>query len=288
MLDGLRAARVLATFLAFTLPLMPVQAVLLVVAPRQARTFPAWYHRQVLRILGLRVERRGEIVTDAPVLVVANHTSWLDIPLIGSVGPVAFIAKSEVAGWPLVGQLARLQRSVFVDRARRGTAVDSADEVATRLAASDVLVLFPEGTSSDGKRVLPFKSSLFAAVKPPARAAIGATAAAADPYLRGSAKPAVVQTLTLAYTGLHGLPLSRGERALIGWYGDMDLAPHAWELLKAGPIDAVVEISPPVPLADFADRKALAQHAEADIRERLSRILTGRAAATRHAALQQE
>ena len=94
------------------------------------------------------------------MLFAANHVSYLDITVLGSLLDASFIAKTEVAGWPLFGWLARLQRSVFIDRRARSTA-HQRDSIAARLAAGEALILFPEGTSGDGNRLLPFKSALF-------------------------------------------------------------------------------------------------------------------------------
>jgi lyso-ornithine lipid O-acyltransferase len=259
-----RGGVVLIGFFALTLPLMPVQAVLVRFWPRQARRFPHWYHRQVCRILAIRIEIDGDVVRDRPVLLVANHTSWLDIPVLSAVAPVSFVAKKEVAGWPFVSALARLQRSVFVDRARRSAVGQAAGEIVTRLAQGDTVVLFAEGTSSDGNRVLPFMTSLFAAAKPSAKAG------------GDEAADAVVQPLSLVYTRLHGIPLGRADRPLVGWYGDMEMRGHAWRLLKSGPLDVRIRVGAPVPLADFADRKELARHSESEVREHVIRILRGR------------
>ncbi|MEL6873345.1 MAG: lysophospholipid acyltransferase family protein, partial [Pseudomonadota bacterium] len=114
--DGIRAVTRLGAFALLTLPLMPVQAILKRTAPDAARRFPHWYHRQVCRILGIRLHVDGQIDRNAPALIVANHASWLDIVVLSAVAPVSFVAKKDVAGWPFVGTLARLQRTVFVDR----------------------------------------------------------------------------------------------------------------------------------------------------------------------------
>lgn len=284
---ALRAIRILAGFFLLTVPLMPLQLAFLRFSEQRARTFPNWYHRQVCRLLGLRFTIDGQVAADKPVLLVANHTSWLDIPAISALAPVSFIAKKEVARWPFVSSLAKLQRTVFVDRQRRTAASSSADEIAVRLALGDTLVLFAEGTSSDGNRVLPFKTSLFAAAKPgrsnraePGRGAdIAAGPASASPAPGSAASDlsnARVQTLTICYTHLHGIPLERAERPLVGWYGDMEMGAHAWELLKAGPLDVKISVGLPMPLDDFADRKALARHSEKEIRTELVRILRGR------------
>jgi 1-acyl-sn-glycerol-3-phosphate acyltransferase len=248
---AVRATVILAVFAMLTLVLMPVQAVLLRANRRWARLFPHWYHRTVCRLLGIRLAIEGRIVPDRPVLVVANHTSWLDIPVLSAVAPVSFVAKREVASWPFVGALARLQRSVFVDRTRRTRVVDTTSEIVERLGEGDAIVLFAEGTSSDGNRVLPFKSSLFAAA--------GAGTARLG-------KETAVQTIALVYTHLHGVPLGRADRAFVGWYGEMEMASHGWGLLKAGPLDVAIRIGPAMPLGDFADRKELARQSERDVR----------------------
>ncbi len=257
------AAAKLVGFLGLTLPLMPVQAALLRLSPRAARRMPHWYHRRVCRLLGIRLRVEGVLEPGVPVLLLANHVSWLDIPVISAAAPVSFVAKKEVGGWPLVSWLARLQRSVYVDRTRRTTIGDTANEMTVRLAMGDALVLFAEGTSSDGARVLPFKTSLVAAAKPTRGTNSQAPA------------PTVVQTLAIVYTHLHGLPLGRADRPLIGWYGDMELGGHVWELLMAGPIDVTVRLGPPVPLEEFADRKALARHAESHVRAEVVDLLRG-------------
>lgn len=259
-MSALRGGAVLAGFMALTLPLMPVQAALLRMSRGGARRFPHWYHRNVCRILGVRLTIEGEVAKDRPVLLVANHTSWLDIPVLSAVAPVSFVAKKEVGSWPFVSALARLQRTVFVDRTRRTAVGETAGEILERLAEGDAIVLFAEGTSSDGNRVLPFMTSLFAAAKP-------SSAVGAEP------PDAVVQTLSLAYTRLHGIPLGRAERPMVGWYGDMEMLSHAWSLLKAGPLDVHIRLGPAVPLSAFADRKALARQSEAEVREHVVRIL---------------
>jgi lyso-ornithine lipid O-acyltransferase len=262
-MGALRAGSILSGFLAITVPLMPVQALLVRVSPRLARKLPQWYHRQVCRLVGVRLKVEGEVAKGRPVLLVANHTSWLDIPVLSAVAPVSFVAKKEVSRWPFVSALARLQRSVFVDRERRSAVGASTSEILARLNAGDAIVLFAEGTSSDGNRVLPFKSSLFAAAKPPDR-------------LAPEPSEAVVQTLSIVYMRLCGIPLGRNDRPRVGWYGGMELQGHAWELLKAGPLDVEVRIGPPVSLDCFADRKELARHTEGEVRANVIRRLRQR------------
>jgi lyso-ornithine lipid O-acyltransferase len=262
---SLRAFLVLGAFFAFTLPLMPLQFLLLKTGSRYARTFPHWYHRQVCKLVGIRFNIEGEVAEEQGVLLISNHVSWLDITVLSAVAPVSFVAKQEVASWPFVKWLAKLQRSVFVDRNRRNEAGDKANEILSRLAGGDHIVLFAEGTSSDGNSVVPFKTALFAAAKPPDGPLMGAKVSA--------------QTLALAYPKIYGLPVCRRGRHVIAWYGDMDLASHAWRLLGLGPIDVCIRIGPPVPLDEFPDRKALARYAEEEVRKDVVELLRGQPAA---------
>ena len=254
---GLRAWLVLTTFFVFTLPLMPLQLLFLRTGSRYARTFPNWYHRQVCRLVGVRLHIDGGVAREQGVLLISNHVSWLDITVLSAVAPVSFVAKQEVASWPFVSWLAKLQRSVFVDRTRRSEVTDKANEILRRLEAGDHVVLFAEGTSSDGNGVVPFKTPLFAAVKPTRRSR------------RRPLRPDLGADLHQA----HGLPLCRRGRPMVAWYGDMDLASHAWRLLGLGPLDAHIRIGPPVPLDDFADRKALARYAEEKVRNDVAELL---------------
>lgn len=266
-MGAFRGSTVLAGFFALTVPLMPVQSLLVRMKAKSARTFPHWYHRRVCRLLGIRLHIDGEVVRDRPVLLISNHTTWLDIPVLSAVAPLSFVAKREVSTWPFVSSLARLQRSVFVDRTRRSAVGQTTGEIAQRLSDGDTIVLFAEGTSSDGNRVLPFMTSLFAAAKPASGEANGMPVS-----------DAVVQTLSVVYTRLHGIPLGRAGRPAVAWYGDMEMKGHAWALLKAGPLDVEIRVGEPVPLTSFADRKQLARHSEAQVREHVIRILRGRPA----------
>lgn len=260
-MGSLRGTAILSGFFALTVPLMPVQAILVRLWTPGARRFPNWYHRQVCRLMGVRLEIDGAVTKDKPVLLVANHTSWLDIPVLSAVAPLSFVAKKEVNTWPFVSSLARLQRTVFVDRTRRHAAGEAADAISERLAQGDTIVLFAEGTSSDGNRVLPFKSSLFGAIKGEA----------------GS--DTVVQTVAIVYTHCHGIPLVRADRPRVGWYGDMEMQSHAWGVLKSGPLTVRIQIGPPVPLESFSGRKALALVSERSVRKAVLSLLRGRAAA---------
>jgi len=248
----LRSSLILAAFLSLTVPLMPVQWLLARLLPTAARRLPHHYHRAVCRLIGVRIATEGVVERDRPVLIVANHVSWLDIPVLSAVAPVTFIAKREVADWPMVGQLARLQGVIFVDRKRRQGADRTVQEIADRLRQGGAIVLFAEGTSSDGASVRPFMSTLFAAIEEIGRA--------------GGGERIAIQTIGLAYRRIHGLPVTRTDRPMIGFYGDMDMRAHALDLLGAGPVDAKVRIGPALALSAFADRKSLARACETAVR----------------------
>ena len=214
---------------------------------------PVLFHRILLRLFNVRVIEKGTPPGDAPTLVVANHVSWLDIPVIGSTHPLSFIAKSEVEGWPVVGLFARLQRSVFIDRQRRKSTAEVNDELAHRLVKGEVIVLFAEGTTSDGNRLLPFRSSL-----------VGAAQAA---LMHDSVEQVFLQPLAISYVRRNGLPITRRDRPFIAWYGDMDLAPHLKLFLEGHPVDVVVTWGEPIPFN--GNRKEATAAAESAVRKAL-------------------
>jgi 1-acyl-sn-glycerol-3-phosphate acyltransferase len=250
------AALRLAAYLTLTFALMPVQALLLALG-RGAR-LPIVYHRFCARILGFDVRVRGTPAEGGPVLFVSNHISYLDITILGGIAELSFVAKSDVAGWPLFGWLAKLQRTVFVDR-RAAKVGRERDAIAKRLDDGGRLVLFPEGTTGDGNRIRRFKSALFAVAERPE----GAT-------------PVVVQPVTIVWTRLDGMPLGRVLRPAVAWYGDMDLAPHLWAVAGLGRIEVEVIFHEPTTLAQAGSRKALAHHCESLISRTLTQTLAGR------------
>jgi 1-acyl-sn-glycerol-3-phosphate acyltransferase len=264
-MPAIRAAAILAVFLLVTLVLIPVQWLGVTLHLAYARNLPHAYHRFLARLFGIRIRLRGTPAQTpgAGVLFLANHTSWLDIVIFSAVRPVSFVAKSEVNGWPFFGTLARLQRTVFVARARRSRTAAATEAIRARLLAGDTLVLFPEGTSSDGNGVLPFKSALLG----------GAEA------VLGDGRHVTVQPVSAAYVGVHGIPMGRENRPFFAWYGDMALVPHLWEAFKTGPLDVVVEFHTSHSLENM-DRKALAALAEAQVRAGVARALAGTRAGT--------
>jgi 1-acyl-sn-glycerol-3-phosphate acyltransferase len=253
--SNLLSAVRLASFAVLTAVLIPVQILVLRLAPSAWSRLPRRYHRMVAAIMGFEIQTRGTISAARSTLFISNHSSYFDIIILGSLVKASFVAKSDVAGWPVFGTLSKLQRSVFVDR-RRGNAHRQRDELVGRLEAGDSLVLFPEGTSSDGNRVLPFRSALMSAAE--------------------GAKGVSVQPVSIAYTKVNGLPLGRDLRPLVAWYGAMDLAPHLWQFAGLGRVSVVVEFHQPVSLERFESRKELARHCWEESAKGLARALNDR------------
>lgn len=254
----LRALVRLFAYGSFTLLLMPAQALAVLFDLKFNRTLPVWYHQRCCRIMGFRVEVRGDQSTTHPTLYVCNHVSYLDVMVLGSLIGGSFVAKSEVARWPLFGWLARLQRSVFIER-RGHKVAESRDELNQRLESNDDLILFPEGTSGDGNQVLPFKSALFSVAE-----------------RRPHDQPLRVQPVSIAYTRLDGVPMGRYLRPLFAWYGDMELATHLWQVAGLGWATVVVEFHPPVTIDAFGTRKNLSDYCQGQVAAGMSAALSGR------------
>lgn len=239
-------------FSGLTLSLMPLQFFFLVSWRSMAKTLPHLYHRAASRLLGFKVTVSGELPQKGPCLIVSNHVSWIDIVVLSRIGHVSFVAKREIAGWPLFGWLSKLQRTVFVDRERRHATGQSRTEMAERLSDGERIVLFPEGTSHTGASVLTFKSSFFAA----------------------ATEGVAIVPVTLVYKQHWGLPLSRRNRPFFAWYADMPLMLHLWQALQSVPLGIDVIIHSP--LETGLDRKQAAKQSEQLIRETLARALHGR------------
>lgn len=234
---------------------IPLQWLALRFSPAAAARIPHLYHRLVNRLLGVRRTVHGDLATDRPLLLVCNHVSWLDVTVLSAVAPVSFVAKSEVAGWPVFGLFAKLQRSVFVDRQRRSATAGVTAEMAARLSAGDAMVLFAEGTSSNGGRVLPFRSALLGAVRE----------ALANGNLANEA--VWVQPVAIRYRGSNGLPYGRCDAPRLAWYGDMGMLPHLKGMLARERPDADIRFGAPIPVLPDTDRKALTRELEHAVRE---------------------
>jgi 1-acyl-sn-glycerol-3-phosphate acyltransferase len=229
--------------IAWFIVLLPFQILALLFRSGLAKKIPMVFHRGVARVLGLQFDVGGQVANSGPILFVSNHSSWLDIIVLSALAPVSFVAKSEIASWPGVSILAKLQDTVFVARKRAKTR-DSLAAICGHLADGANLVLFPEGTRGDGNCILPFKSALFSA---------------AENKGAPNAAP-LVQPVSIAYTHLDGFPLGRRSRPRLTWYGKMRLGRHLWGMLSNGPARIAVDFHQPVQLAEFETRKKLATY----------------------------
>lgn len=216
---------------------------------RTGRGAAPWFQRLACAALGVEVRVYGRPAAGKR-LIVANHVSWLDVPVLGSVEPMTFLAKKEVGAPALGGRLARLQGIIFVDRGRRRCIPAVNTEMAMAMAAGEPVVLFAEATTSDGNRILPFRSSHFEAVRQ-AAAKAGAT---------------VIQPVFLDYSRVVGLSVGRRERPLFAWYGDTTFMPHFKRFAAAGPTRCDVHYGPAIPVSAETGRKVLARWTEAQVR----------------------
>jgi 1-acyl-sn-glycerol-3-phosphate acyltransferase len=203
--------------------------------------------RNAFRIMGIGFETKGQVMA-GPGAVVANHSSWLDIFALNAAKRIYFVSKDEVASWPGIGWLARATGTVFIKRDRR-EAVGQVSVFQERLALGHKLLFFPEGTSTDGLQVLPFKPTLFAAFF--------------DDALKNTMS---IQPVAVQYHAPAGT-----DPRFYGWWGDMALAPHLYATLAAKQQGRIVVVyQPPLKVADHADRKQLAAALETQVRAGLA------------------
>jgi 1-acyl-sn-glycerol-3-phosphate acyltransferase len=220
-----------------------------------------FFCRLMLGLTGLSVRTNGRPSAEGVVLYASNHVSYLDIPVLGSLLDASFISKAEVKSWPLIGFIGRLTGTVFIRRHAAG-AKRQRDEIADRLARGDNLILFPEGTSTDGADVAPFRSSLFGVIDQP----------------DASAK-LLIQPISVTYTRCaDGTPLEGPARALYAWFDDALLLPHVKRVLGMRGAAVVVTFHEPLRAAAYTDRKQVTQ----EVREA---VVAGVAAAQADAGL---
>ncbi len=199
-----------------------------------------WIYFVFYRILGGRIKKDGVINTEKTVLFIANHVSYIDILVFGQlISDASFISKEEVSRWPLVSTLAKIHGSIFVSRTR-SSVKRQLNIIQQALKEKRRLILFPEGTSSDGTHVQPLKSS----------------------FLNFSGiGPVTIQPVTISYTHLHGIPIGRAGRWLYAWFGDENLLSHMKHIISASPFLATVNFHPSFEVTDVC-RKSLTKHCE--------------------------
>jgi len=217
------------------------------------------WHRLIVRALGMHIHVKGTLSNQRPLLVASNHISWTDIMVLGSMVDVKFIARADMEGWPLIGMLSKLQRTVFIERERKRSSGDQASEIANRMAKGDAMVLFAEGSTGDGNLLLPFKSTLFGA--------------ASMALSEGAVEQVFIQPVAIVYTRLHGVPLGRRHRPIAAWIGDEDLMPHLKVLLAEGALDVEVHFGEPVPFSKGSNRKETSRLMESQVRAMMQAAL---------------
>lgn len=214
------------------------------------------------RLLGISVVSRGARPQGAHVLLVANHVSWTDVLALGSLAPICFLARHDLAGWPVLGALAQVYGTLFVERGRQRQIPAVNKQMAERIEAGEIVALFPEATTSDGTRLRPFSAVHLAAARDLLRR-------------RPDIGQVAVAPVAIAYTHACGLPLGRAGRSRWAWYGDTGFAPHLLDLARSGGITCQVSFLGTVAYDVGAQRKSICRAAEAAIRTETTRLLAG-------------
>ena len=243
----------LFVFVIFSIPLIFVVLFFGKLIPFFGKWLPVIFHKLLIWLLSVQIEFEGEInKSNNCNLYISNHISYLDIPILGSNYPLRFVAKSEVEVWPLFGFLAKLARTIFISR-NRFDSLNQKSKIFKSLSSDEKVFIFPEGTTSDGNRVLDFKSSSFSALE---------------------GKNLIIQPIVILYSELNGIPINRWLRPVIAWYGDMDLKPHLSALVNLRSIRARLIYLDKVNAKNFSSRKNLCKHLENKIKKVYSSALS--------------
>jgi len=232
-------------FFVLSLFIVPTQLLVLCFTKGPAAyILPQLWHKGVCFIFRIKVQILGTPTKKTQTLYVSNHLSYLDIPAIATAIKASFVAKKDVASWPVFGFLSKLQQTAFIERSR-GAAAKEAGALDTMLSAGKSLIVFPEGTSTDGQSVLPFKSSLFSLA------------------LKDTEKPLQIQPFSIQVLRVNGeLPTTQELRDIYAWHRDMDteLPAHLWLFAKSRGAQLVLNFQPVIVSSTFKDRKTLAKH----------------------------
>ena len=243
----------LIIFVIFSISLIFIAFFFRKIIPFFGKWLPVIFHKLLLWLLSVRIEFEGEINKSNDCnLFISNHLSYLDIPILGSRYPLRFVAKSEVEDWPLFGFLAKLGKTIFISR-NKSDALDQKNKILKSLSSDEKIFIFPEGTTSDGNRVLDFKSSIFSALE---------------------GQNYNIQPIVLVYSDLNGIPINRWLRPVIAWYGDMDLKPHLSKLVSLRSIKVRLIYLDKVNSKNFSSRKDLSKYLENKIKKLYSRALS--------------
>lgn len=255
--DIIRIAIRLILVVAAIVVFSPIQFLIIILRVPGNDILPLIFHKVILKILAVRVRVSGPL-PEPGTLIVSNHVSWLDICTIGSVLPINFVAKADISGWPIFGFLAKLQKTLFIERDRRSDTANQRNAMQDRLLDGSCLVLFPEGTTGDGTIVFPFKSSLFAAAE-----------------VLGNDKPIPIQPLSLAFAELSGIPMSRRIRIKYAWIGDVGLLSNMFYVLGSDSFTINLIFHAPTNLVEAGGRKKLAVSAHRQVQNGVANTTVG-------------
>ncbi len=251
----------LFVFVPFLIVVIPLQGLIVALRLPFWQVLPRMFHRVGCAFLGLRIKVIGTPSNGRPTLMVSNHISWTDIVALGSVADVTFVAKREVGQWPFVGMMANLQRTIYADRTRRSATGKTAQAMGNHMASGNAVLLFAEGQSDIGTHVLPFRSALIGAAQ--------------HAMIEAGARDVVIQPVTIAYTKLQGLPVSRNERSLIAWIKSKSIKQNIAEILSGPVKDVTIAFGTPMPLSENDNRKAVSKAAEQEVRAMLVALNRG-------------
>ena len=230
--------------------LLPYQLIFIFIKSKLRFLLPVYFHKILLKILGIRLSLLGKPSNLKPLVLVGNHCSYLDIIILSSLLPVCFVAKSEIKKWFFFGFLAKIQNSIFIDR-NSLRALDSFKKVSDSLSSKFSVIIFPEGTTNNGKKILKFRTSLFKVFED-------------NPTLR-------LQNFSLCYTHINNMPLDNRFRPTIAWYGGMNMITHLARLLSYSSVRASV-VFHPVSSSSGINRKELTNESRKQVIEGINLI----------------
>jgi 1-acyl-sn-glycerol-3-phosphate acyltransferase len=253
--SGTRAFLRLAALIALAVMMFIPVLMLYLMRLERVRAFVVrFFYDMARRISGVRLQVEGELSGLRPLMLVANHSSYLDVFVLGSLLPISFTPKLEIRSWPVIGFFCVLADCVFIER-RPADMQRAQAEMEEKLRAGKVLVLFPEGTTGDGYHVKPFKSGFLSLVE---------------------AHDLPLQPVVIAYTHIGSVPLSAATRDQVAWIGEASFVTHFMRLLRFPYIQVTARFFDVERRDDHDDRKALAKSCEATIAEGLHKMLEAR------------
>lgn len=252
MIERLRFYWVILILGVITALLIPIQWLALKFNLGISRKIPMLWHKIATKLVGLNIRVSGKIPSTRPMMIVSNHISWMDIPVLGSIMELSFIAKSEVNEMPGANLLSRLQRTIYVVRDEKRKAGQQAQEITQRMLDGDAVVLFGEGTTHDGNRIGTFKSALLGAAQ--------------FALKEEAVENVLIQPVSIAYTKLHGMPMGRYTRAKAAWYGDMTLGSHAVNIIMQSAWDVEVIFGEPIVFDEHSNRRHVTKEIQSQVR----------------------